>query len=209
MRIIHQNGFDDYERKVWKNVVFRNLTDAFLDIFEIMEEQRTELQYPSNTVSPNLSRTDLSTDFNNRNSMSSFYRNARFVLMNQYQKNTLIAFQIYGQILAFNLECSKVMSVHYMTTLSSESIIPNLAASYTETRDVVSWKTSIAYLDPLIYRLTKIFYAQGKEQRASARVYLIWETIYIAWSMWEDNVPSVRSGFTLSTMSVLSYSSPQ
>jgi G-protein alpha subunit len=51
MRIIHQGGFDESERKGWKNVIFHNLTDAFLDIFDILEDQSTELQYQDNLVS--------------------------------------------------------------------------------------------------------------------------------------------------------------
>ena len=50
MRIIHDGGFGDDERRVWKNVIFHNLIDAFVDIFDIMKSQRTELQIPDNIV---------------------------------------------------------------------------------------------------------------------------------------------------------------
>jgi hypothetical protein len=37
MRIIHKQGFHDAERRAWKKIIFQNLEDAFLDIFELME----------------------------------------------------------------------------------------------------------------------------------------------------------------------------
>jgi hypothetical protein len=50
MRIIHDGGFPDDERMMWKNIIFHNLIDAFLHLFDIMEDQSTELQDPGNIV---------------------------------------------------------------------------------------------------------------------------------------------------------------
>jgi hypothetical protein len=39
MRVIHKNGFDACERRVWKNILFQNLVDAFLLLFELVEAE--------------------------------------------------------------------------------------------------------------------------------------------------------------------------
>jgi hypothetical protein len=49
MRIIHNDGFDDRERRQWKNTIFHNLVDAFLDIFELIDSQGdSRLEIPEN-----------------------------------------------------------------------------------------------------------------------------------------------------------------
>ena len=50
MKLIHSGGFTRHERKSWKNIIFHNLIDAFLIIFDIMETQTTELEDPNNGV---------------------------------------------------------------------------------------------------------------------------------------------------------------
>lgn len=55
MRIIN-GGFEDGERRAWKNIIFRNLVDAFLHLFKVMDSQDTELQNSNNVVSSFLFR---------------------------------------------------------------------------------------------------------------------------------------------------------
>jgi guanine nucleotide-binding protein subunit alpha, other len=37
MRLIHAGGFSKSERRSWKNVIFHNLVDAFLLVFDILQ----------------------------------------------------------------------------------------------------------------------------------------------------------------------------
>jgi guanine nucleotide-binding protein subunit alpha len=48
MRILHQGGFDDEEKRAWKNTIFHNLVDAFLEILEIMQAEEREVHDPDN-----------------------------------------------------------------------------------------------------------------------------------------------------------------
>ena len=50
MKIINHGPFSDSQRKTWKNIIFRNLLDAFLHIFNLMDSQGTELGNPDNIV---------------------------------------------------------------------------------------------------------------------------------------------------------------
>jgi guanine nucleotide-binding protein subunit alpha, other len=50
MRIIHHGGFDERERRSWKNIIFHNLIDAFLEILELMKNQHTLLEDSENVV---------------------------------------------------------------------------------------------------------------------------------------------------------------
>jgi len=48
MRLLYADGFKRDERKSWKNIIFHNLIDAFLVLFEIATAQRTALEDPGN-----------------------------------------------------------------------------------------------------------------------------------------------------------------
>ena len=50
MRLIHKGGFRESERKAFRNVIFQNIVEAFLMMFDIMDAQKTAFQDPSNQV---------------------------------------------------------------------------------------------------------------------------------------------------------------
>jgi guanine nucleotide-binding protein subunit alpha len=50
MRLIHSNGFRESERKAFRNVIFQNIMEAFLMMFDIMDAQKTAFEDSSNQV---------------------------------------------------------------------------------------------------------------------------------------------------------------
>lgn len=51
MRLIHSTGFKAHERKGFRNVIFQNIVEAFLMMFDIMDAQKTAFEDPENQVS--------------------------------------------------------------------------------------------------------------------------------------------------------------
>lgn len=51
MKLIHEGGFPAKERKGWKNIIFHNLVDAFLLIFDILEHLGDHVQDSRSEVS--------------------------------------------------------------------------------------------------------------------------------------------------------------
>jgi guanine nucleotide-binding protein subunit alpha len=51
MRLIHSTGFKTNERKGFRNVIFQNIIEAFLMMFDIMDAQRTAFEDQQNQVS--------------------------------------------------------------------------------------------------------------------------------------------------------------
>jgi hypothetical protein len=53
MRVIHKNGFDAHERRMWKNILFHNLVDAFLLLFELVEAEGGQIESAQGDVCSN------------------------------------------------------------------------------------------------------------------------------------------------------------
>ena len=50
MRILHDGGFGDVERRSWKDIIFRNLVDSLLYLLDATESHQTELEDAANIV---------------------------------------------------------------------------------------------------------------------------------------------------------------
>jgi hypothetical protein len=50
MRILHDGGFGEVERRKWKDIIFRNLVDSFLYLLDVTESQQTDLEDAENIV---------------------------------------------------------------------------------------------------------------------------------------------------------------
>lgn len=51
MKLIHKDGFTFDERNYWKNIIFHNLVDAFLLIFDMLQDQGDHVQDSRSEVS--------------------------------------------------------------------------------------------------------------------------------------------------------------
>jgi len=140
MRLIHSNGFRESERKAFRNVIFQNIIEAFLMMFDIMDAQKTAFQDSSNQVCPItssvLSRTDhvsvMSLSWKEKESWDS---------TKVYRESTLPASKICGQIWVFkwpfskgtNTLCTIILTSRILSMLQPGELLMLLAFSKTWT----------------------------------------------------------------------------
>jgi hypothetical protein len=121
MRLIHSTGFKTNERKGFRNVIFQNVIEAFLMMFDIMDAQRTAFEDQQNQVSwACITRHLLELHFLTvlwfSDMLHSWNKRENLDLKKAYRWNIFHALEIYGQIWGFNWQFWKEMSMLCTTT---------------------------------------------------------------------------------------------